>query len=302
METEKKGQSGRLSQARVRLAKGWAIGLGLLALSAAAQAQTNPYAKGPDPTSTLLNATSGPFTIGSTSVSDFAAPGFGGGTIYYPTATGTYALLAISPGFTATQSSIAWLGRRIASHGFVVITIDTNSIYDQPSSRATQLMAALSYVANSSSSTVRSRVDASRRGVAGHSMGGGGTLIASRDNPSLKAGVPLTPWSSTKNFSSVSVPQLIVGAENDSVASVSSHSIPFYTSLSSSLDKAYAELNNASHFAPNSTNTPIGRYSVAWVKRFLDNDVRYSPFLCGSPHQAYATSTVFSDYRSTCPY
>jgi len=280
----------------------WAIGFGLLLLGAAAHSQTNPYQKGPDPTSATLNATSGSFAVATSTVSSLAANGFGGGTIYYPTQTGTYAVLAISPGFTATQSSIAWLGRRISTHGFVVITIDTNSTLDQPPSRATQLMAALRHVTDLSSSTVRSRVDASRRGVAGHSMGGGGTLIAARDNPSLKAAVPLTAWSTTKIFSTVQVPTLVVGAESDSVAPVSSHSIPFYNSLSNSLDKAYAELNNASHFAPNSTNTPIGRYSVAWVKRFMDNDTRYTPFLCGTPHTSYATSTVFSDYRSTCPY
>jgi len=236
------------------------------------------------------------------SVSRFAVSGFGGGTIYFPTSSGSYAAMAICPGFTATQSSVAWLGRRLASHGFVVMTINTNSTFDQPPSRATQLMAALRYMANSSSSTVRSRIDPARLGLAGHSMGGGGTLLAARDNPSLKAAVPLTGWSTTKNFSSVQVPTLVVGAENDSVASVSSHSIPFYTSLSSALDKAYAELNNADHFAPNSTNTPIGRYSVSWVKRFMDNDARYEPFLCGAPHAAFATATVFSDYRSTCPY
>ena len=280
----------------------WAMGLGLLLLGAAVHSQTNPYQKGPDPTSATLNATSGSFAVATSTVSSLAANGFGGGTIYYPTQTGTYAVLAISPGFTATQSSIAWLGRRISTHGFVVITIDTNSTLDQPPSRATQLMAALRHVTDLSNSTVRSRVDASRRGVAGHSMGGGGTLIAARDNPSLKAAVPLTAWSTTKIFSTVQVPTLVVGAESDTVAPVSSHSIPFYNSLSNSLDKAYAELNNASHFAPNSTNTPIGRYSVAWVKRFMDNDTRYTPFLCGTPHTSYATSTVFSDYRSTCPY
>ncbi len=165
----------------------WAIGLGLLVLAAAsAHAQTNPYQKGPDPTSASLNATSGSFSVATSSVSSLVS-GFGGGTIYYPTTTGTYAVLAISPGFTATQSSIAWLGRRIATNGFVVITIDTNSTLDQPPSCATQLMAALNYVTNSSSATVRAKVDASRRGVAGHSMGGGGTLYAARDNPSLKA-------------------------------------------------------------------------------------------------------------------
>lgn len=46
-----------------------AVGLGLLLLAAVAQARTNPLAKGSDPTSTLLNASAGPFAIANTSVS-----------------------------------------------------------------------------------------------------------------------------------------------------------------------------------------------------------------------------------------
>jgi len=34
----------------------------------------------------------------------------------------------------------------------------------------------------------------------------------------------------------------------------------------------------------------------------MDNDTRYDTFLCGSAHTAFATPSVFSDYRSTCPY
>lgn len=257
---------------------------------------------GPDPTSSSLNATSGPFAIASSTVSSLAAQGFGGGTIYYPTAAGRYGVIAISPGFTATQSSIQWLGRRVASHGFVVITIDTLTTLDQPPSRANQLMAALNYVVNNANSTVRSRVDPNRRAVAGHSMGGGGSLIAVRDNPSLRAAYPMTPWNTSTNFSGVRVPTMIIGAENDTIAPVASHSRPFYASLPSSTRKAYGELNGGSHFDPNSTNTPIGRYAVSWMKRFVDGDTRYSPFLCGTPHQQYATASVFSRYQQNCPY
>lgn len=273
-----------------------ALAFPLAAMALAAQAQTNP------PTSASLNATAGPLTVSTSSVSSFAARGFGGGTIYYPNATGQYGVVAISPGYTARQSSIAWLGRRLATHGFVVITIDTNSTLDQPPSRATQLMAALNHVVTRANSTVRSRVDPNRQAVAGHSMGGGGSLIAARDNPTLKAAYPLTPWSVSKNYSSVRVPTMIIGADGDSVASVTAHARPFYSSLSSNVSKAYGELNNASHFTPNYTNTPIGRYAVSWMKRFVDSDTRYSPFLCGAPHDSYATRTVFDRYEDNCPY
>jgi len=276
-----------------------ALRAGLLAACATAVGAASAQI-GPDPTSASLNATAGPFAVSTSSV--LLASGFGGGTIYYPTATGQYGVIAISPGFTATQSSIAWLGRRLATHGFVVITIDTLTTLDQPASRATQLMAALNHVVNNASSTVRSRVDSSRRAVAGHSMGGGGALIAAENNPSLKASLPLTPWNLTTSFTRVQVPTLIFGSDGDTVAPVAVHARPFYASLPSGTSKAYAELNFATHFTPNTTNTPIGRYGVAWMKRFVDADTRYSAFLCGAQHQAYATSLVFDRYSQNCPY
>jgi dienelactone hydrolase len=276
-----------------------------LSVSTLASAQ---YAKGPDPTTSALEASRGPFAIRTSTISRLSASGFGGGTIYYPTAAGSYGAIAVSPGFTAYQSSISWIGERLASHGFVVITIDTITTSDQPDSRGRQLKAALDRVVSlsrSSSSVIYNKVDASRLGVAGHSMGGGGTLAAARDNPSYKAAVPLAPWHTTKTWSRVTVPTLIIGGEADTIAPVSSHSIPFYTSLPSSTRKAYAELNGASHFFPQlASNYPlVGRYMISWFKRFVDEDTRYSPFLCGAQHESdLRLFGPFSDYRENCPY
>lgn len=231
-------------------------------------------------------------------MSRLSATGFGGGTIYYPTSTtaGTFGGVAIAPGFTATQSSISWLGPRIASQGFVVFTIDTNSTLDQPASRGTQLLAALHYLTGRSS--VRTRVDATRLAVMGHSMGGGGTLEAARSRPSLQAAIGLTPWDLTKSWSGNRVPDLIVGAQSDTVAPVAQHAIPFYTSLSATSEKAYVELAGASHFAPNSPNTTIARYSISWLKRFVDDDTRYEQFICGI---GAGSGLAISDYRTSCP-
>lgn len=272
---------------------------GLVATPGAARA-ANPYERGPAPTVAGIEAARGPFATASTRVSDLASPGFGGGTIYYPTSTaeGTFGGVAISPGYTAAQSSIAWLGPRLASQGFVVITIDTDSRYDQPSSRGDQLLAALDYLTGSSS--VRSRVDASRLAVMGHSMGGGGTLEAAKDRPSLQATIGMTPWNLDKTWPEVSSPSLIIGAENDSVAPVGSHAEPFYASLPASTPKAYAELDGASHFAPNTSNTPIARTSIAWLKRFVDDDTRYQQFLCPTPGTGFGSP--YSEFRSTCSW
>lgn len=257
----------------------------------------SPYERGPAPTVASIEAVRGPFAVAQTTVSRFAASGFGGGTITYPTSTseGTFGAVAISPGYTAAQSSISWLGPRLASQGFVVITIDTNSRYDQPSSRGDQLRAALAYLTGSSS--VRSRIDASRLAVMGHSMGGGGALEAAKDNPALQAAIPMTPWNTDKTWPEVQTPTLIIGAQNDSVASVTTHAEPFYENLPGALDKAYLELRGASHFAPNTSNTTIARQSISWLKRFVDDDERYAQFLCPPP-----SGTAISEYRSTCPY
>jgi predicted dienelactone hydrolase len=261
-----------------------------------AQAADNPYERGPAPTLSALQASRGPYAVSQTSVSSLSVTGFGGGEIYYPTSTsdGTFGAIAISPGFTAYWSSISWLGPRLASHGFVVIGIETNTTADQPASRGRQLLAALDYLTQRSS--VRTRIDASRLAVGGHSMGGGGSLEAASSRPSLQAAVPLAPWNTDKSWSELRVPTLIIGGESDSIAAVSSHSIPFYNSIPASAEKAYLELNNASHFFPQSTNTPTAVQSVAWLKRFVDNDTRYDQFICPGP-----SSSSISDYRSTCP-
>ncbi|MET7454087.1 dienelactone hydrolase family protein [Streptomyces sp. NPDC005574] len=272
-------------------------GLGTLA-SPGAHAADNPYERGPAPTTASIEAQRGPYAVSQTTVSSAAVTGFGGGTVYYPTSTsdGTFGAVAVAPGYTGTQSSVSWLGPRLASQGFVVFTIDTLTTLDQPDSRGRQLLAALDYLTDRSS--VRGRVDSSRLGVMGHSMGGGGSLEAAKSRPSLQAAIPLTPWNTDKTWPEISTPTLIFGADGDTIAPVASHAEPFYGSLPSSLDRAYLELNNATHLTPISSNTTIAKYSVSWLKRFIDNDTRYEQFLCPLPRP----SLTIDEYRGNCPH
>lgn len=264
-----------------------------------AGAQTGEFRRGPDPTESSLTASRGPFSTSSTSVSSWAASGFGGGTIYYPndTSQGTFGAVVFAPGFTASSTTYSWAGPRLASHGFVVFLIDTNSRFDFPSSRASQMEAALEYLVDDSTSAVRSRIDPDRLAVAGHSMGGGGTLIAADRDSTLEAAVPLQPWNTSTNFRGVDVPTMIIGAESDTVAPVSSHSIPFYNSIPASAEKAYLELNNASHMVAATADATQAKFMVVWLKRYVDNDTRYEQFICPPP----GTSLAISDYRHTCP-
>jgi predicted dienelactone hydrolase len=270
--------------------------LALTAVPAAASAQANPFQRGPNPTTAGIEATTGPFAVATESVSDLATPGFGSANITYPTSTaeGTFGVVAIAPGYTASESTIAWLRPRIASQGFVVISINTQTTLDQPAQRGDQLLAALDLTIQRPS--VRNRIDPNRQAVMGHSMGGGGTLDAAVDRRSLEAIVGLTPWNTDKTWSQVDAASLMFGASADTVAPPSQHAIPFYNSLTGAEERGYLELRGASHFAPNSPNTTIAKYSIAWLKRFVDNDTRYDQFLCPAP-----SAVALSGSQISCP-
>jgi pimeloyl-ACP methyl ester carboxylesterase len=255
------------------------------------------YRRGPNPTTASIEAVRGPFATAQVTVADADTPGFGGATIYYPTSTaeGTFGAVAISPGYLSGQFLVSWYGPRLASQGFVVITFDTNSLNDFPDQRATQLLAALDYVRNASA--VQDRVDDNRLAVMGHSMGGGGSLVAARTRPSIQAAIPLTPVHFAPNWTSIQTPTLIIGAQNDTLAPVGTFAEPFYQSLPATLDKAYLELAAADHLTPITANVTIAKYSIAWLKRFVDNDTRYEQFLCPQP-----SGPTILEYRDTCPH
>jgi len=76
------------------------------------------FATGANPSLTTLRASSGPFSVQTSSVAR-SVDGFGGGTIYYPSnVSRELAAITIAPGFTATRGAVAWWGPLLASHGF----------------------------------------------------------------------------------------------------------------------------------------------------------------------------------------
>jgi dienelactone hydrolase len=261
---------------------------------------------GPAPTSASVNA-AGTFATASVAVASSSSLGFGGGTIYYPTAAGTYGVIALCPGFTATQTSVAWLAQRLATHGFVTIAMNTNNaVLDSPASRGTQLRAALTYLTGASApAAVKPHVDATRKAVYGHSMGGGGVLYALSSDKTIKAGFPMAPFNTaTTNFSTITSATMILTGTADTTAPGGTFGLPMYNSIPAATKKAYALLNGAVHstFSANPGDERVGRYGVLWAKQFVDADTRYTSFLCGADQTAYNTPARFTSYLSTCPY
>ncbi|MBJ7472430.1 MAG: dienelactone hydrolase family protein [Solirubrobacteraceae bacterium] len=251
-----------------------AVALAVLAAPAGAQA----VALGPDPTITSVRQ-NGTFNYDRIYIGDGATPGFGAAEIYAPRdLTEKVGAIAIAPGFTENLAAVRWLGPRLASHGFAVMVFDvTNTFTDLPGARASQLLRAVDYLRNSS--PVAARIDATRTGVSGHSMGGGGAIEAASRRPSIKAAVPLTPWHTRVSWNNVQAPTLIIGAQNDIIAPVASHSVPFYNSLPATGPKQYFEYRGADHFITNSANPAVGAQTVSWFKRYVDGDTRYTKFL-----------------------
>jgi dienelactone hydrolase len=229
--------------------------------------------KGPDPTVASISAPRGTFATATARVA--RGNGFGGGTIYYPTVAGTYGGIVLAPGFTAYQSSVAWYAPLLASNGFVVFTIDTNTTMDQPSSRARQELAALKYLTESSAA--KDKVDPTRLGVGGWSMGGGGALEAARSNRNIKAVFPMAPWNLNTNWRSLTTPTLVTACLGDVVAPTGVHAQPFYRSLGG--PKVYLEISGANHMCVCSYDRATARATLSWAKLYIDGDQRYKQFL-----------------------
>lgn len=277
----------------------------LLAVSIPCNDCTDGFQRGSVPSTSQLERDKGPYSVRTINVSRLAR-GFGGGTIHYSTQSGgQQGIIAVVPGYVSYENSIKWWGPRLASWGFTVITINTNTIYDQPNSRADQLSAAIDYVidqGNDSSSPINGLVDPNRVGVIGWSMGGGGSLKLSTERD-IDAAIPQAPWYSGLNrFSTITTPTMVIACQYDAVAPVNIHALSFYNDIPNSTPKAFLEINNGSHFCANSgypNEDILGRNGVAWMKRFIDKDTRYSQFLCGP---RFETDFSISDYRDNCGY
>ena len=255
--------------------------------------------RGPDPTAQALEARRGPYSVQTKSVR--SPRGFGGGTIHYPTGvSGKMGAIAVVPGFVSYENSIEWWGPRLASWGFVVITMDTNSGYDQPDSRARQLSAALDYVI--ADSTVGGMIDSSRLGVVGWSMGGGGTMKLSTDRR-LKAIIPQAPWYASASIGrQITTPAFFIACGADTIAPVRQHVDPFYNNTPNSTSKMYLEVRGASHYCGNSRNDQedlLGKVGVSWMKRYIDGDTRFEPFLCATN---YESDRRISEQRNNCKF
>lgn len=220
-------------------------------------------------------------------------PEFADATIYYPLdIEGPIGAVAVAPGFTEKQRHVNWWGPRLASHGYAVLVLDTNEPRDSPALRADALIAAVRLLKAENtrpSSPLRGLIDTDKLAIMGHSMGGGGVLIAAQEHSDeIQAAIPLTPWQPEGVFNNITVPTLVIAGARDRIAPVTAHAWPHYQSLSKSTTRVYLEVSDGNHFIANSghaDNAMLGRYVIAWLKLYLDGDERYQRFIYGEDHK-----------------
>lgn len=255
-----------------------------------------------DVVSAAAASRNGPFTVRTFTVD--GGREYGGGTVFFPSnAAPPFSAFVMCPGFTARQSSIREWGPFFASHGIVIMTMDTSSTRDPVSARDDQLLAALDDLRAENSrrgSPLAGALDLSRLGVAGWSMGGGGSWLAGQSTPSLRSVITLAGHHRTAGGAravarNLRVPTLMLAGSTDPrTLGGGGQSQEVFQIMSNDTPKMLYEVRGAGHFVwgtPRTNNGAVGRYALAWQKVFLDGDERFLPLLLEEGPNA-------SDFRS----
>jgi triacylglycerol lipase len=137
--------------------------------------------------------------------------------------------------------------------------------------------------------------------VMGHSMGGGGAIMAANTNSTaLKGVVGFSPYGAASSSGSVAVPALLFVSTSDPLATPSGHVKPAYDGIPASTMKMYLEFPGSAHDIaqfPSGTRTTdpiVARYGLAWLKFNVDGDTRYRQFL-------NKVATGLADYQTNLP-
>lgn len=244
----------------------------------------------------------GPFDVDTFTVD--GGRDYGGGTVFFPTdAEPPFAAFVMCPGFTARQSSIREWGPFFASHGIVIMTMDTSSTRDPVTARDDQLLAALDDLRRENAragSPLQGALDLDRLGVSGWSMGGGGSWLAGRATPSLRSVVTLAGHHRTAGgaravASGLTVPTLMMaGSADPAILGGGDQSQQVFDVIADDIPKMLYEIQGEGHFSwgtPRTNNGAVGRYALSWQKVFLEGDERFLQFLLEEGPRA-------SDFRS----
>ena len=224
---------------------------------------------------------------------------FSAATIFYPLTLSfdpPIASVVLVPGYRGTQAAYDWWGPTLASLGIATMIIDTNTPEDSLEARKNALVAAVGFLAAENSkdgSPLKGKMDTSKIGIMGHSLGGGASLAAAVElGDRIGAVVALTPYccelrqSFTGSYANLTVPALIFTSAEDTVAPPATHGHLLYQSIAASTDRAYLEFATGAHNLPTNDGPDLqmlALYTSAWLKLHLDGKTNLADRFAGKP-------------------
>ena len=233
----------------------------------------------------------GPFKVAMYTTGFADKPGFLAATIYHPSdAEPPFSYVVFCPGFVSYQTSIQDWGPFLASHGIVIMTIDTNSASDSVTIRQTALkdaLASLQAENERAASPLMGKLAKARFGMMGWSMGGGASLLDASMTPDMKSVVTVAEHLATSPgqsapLKSLKVPALMFAGTADTAILGLGMSQPAYDAIPDDTTKMLYEVRDADHFyfnTPKALGGVVGKYALAWQKIFLEGDLRYKKLL-----------------------
>jgi dienelactone hydrolase len=226
--------------------------------------------------------TSGPYGYTTTTLTGYAA----GATVYLP-ASGTppYSAIVFMQPYTGTQAMDAAWGPFFASHGIIYVNCDSTTTLDTVDSRATQQMNAVNLL--KSSSKFVGKLDKTRVGVMGWSMGGGASWINSA-NTGIKtaltlAGHNLTAVSAaSKGYYTKCPTAIFSGSLDTTYLGGLGQSEGVYAAIPSTVSKLHYKVATAGHMVwggPTTASVNVGAIALAFQKTYLDGDTRWKAYI-----------------------
>ena len=216
----------------------------------------------------------------------------GGATVYYPSnAQPPFAGLVFCPPFTGVQYMYRDWGPFFASHGIVLVTMDSRTTMDSVDQRANQQQQVVDVLMaenNNRNSPLYGKLDNSRIGVTGWSMGGGATWISASEKNGLRtamslAGHNLTAVDVDSKGRNIRIPTLIMnGATDVTILGGLGQSIGVYNAIPNNVPKAIYETAGSGHFVwggPTAAGSAVGELALAFQKTFLEGDTRWARYI-----------------------
>jgi len=202
-----------------------------------------------------------------------------GSTVKFPATT-------LSGGYSNTKEQMIWLAQHLASHGFIVsIFTPTNTNSTDPRIWATGHSGSINKLKTESlrqGSPILGRVDETRLGIMGFSMGGAGTIVALNSlGTAVRAAVPICAY--RPGVVSADVASLFVTGTADAVASPAA----IQQSFAQSLVRAPLGLVNFDGLGhqnitnPSSFRRQLSRYLTAWYQVYLAGNKAYETYING---------------------